>query len=988
MAVFGAPMAQEDHAQRAVLAALELQRRVRNVTIDGRTQAGDALGLRAGLHTGQIAVGGVGDSPARLAAVVGGSVMRAITLQAWAAPGAILCDEATAHLVQEIVRVERMGPIPMAGESTPVTAYTVLGRRVQRRTLAYRETRALMPFVGRRRELATLHALLAQAREGRGQVVGVVGEPGIGKSRLVYEFQHSLHGEPLTYLASSCFSHGAATPYLPMLALLRQNCGVTEEDPPAAVTAKVCASLQEVGMASEPWAPHLFQLFGLPIEMDLLATLSPQAVKARTVEALVQLALHGARRWPLVLEVENLHWIDPTSGEVLGALVEQLVGARILLLLTYRPGYRSPWIDKSYVTQLALARLVPRDSRRLVQAVLRTTPVPETVVQAILARAEGNPLFLEELAHTAMEQGDSHRTAGVPTTIQAVLAARIDRLPLEAKRLLQMAAVIGKDVAVTLLETIAGLPEAARQRGLAHLQAGELLYETTRVANRALTFKHVLIQEAAYHSLLQSTRQRYHQQIAQVLAERFPETVETQPELLAHHYTEAGLPALAVPAWLRAGQRASERSAHVEAITHLTKGLEVLKTLPETPEHTQLELVLQTTLGPALMATKGYAAPEVEYAYARARELCRQVGETPQLSQALWGLWYFYLVRAAFQTARELGEQLLNLAQRVQAPALLLLAHRVLGQTLAFLGEFSTAQVHLERGMTFYDLGQHRAFASLYGQDQGVICRSWAALTLWSLGYPDQALRRSREALTLAHELAHPFSLAYAMCFAGMFCQLRREVQAAQERATAEIALCTEQGFALYLARGTILRGWTMAEQGQRAVGLAQMRQGLAAYQATGAAVFRPYYLAFLAEAHGKVGQAEEGLTALAEALAAVHKTGERFYEAELYRLKGELLLVRSTENQGEAEAYFQQALAVARHEQAKSLELRAAMSLSRLWQHQGKNEQARQLLASIYSWFTEGFDTADLQEAGALLEAEPAFARSPLGPAAWSHPQ
>jgi predicted ATPase len=370
------------------------------------------------------------------------------------------------------------------------------------------------------------------------------------------------------------------------------------------------------------------------------------------------------------------------------------------------------------------------------------------------------------------------------------------------------------------------------------------------------------------------------------------------------------------------------------------------------------------------MATKGYAAPEVEYAYARARALCQQVGETPQMFQAMWGLWYFYLVRAEFQIARELGEQLLHVAQRVQAPVLLLLAHRMLGHTLAFLGEFSAAHVHLERGMTLYAPEQHRSLASLYGQDQGVICQSWAALTLWCLGYPDQALRRIREALTLAQELAHPFSLAYAMCFTGMLCQLRGEVQAAQERATAAIVLCTEQEFAHYLARGRILRGWTMAEQGQGAEGLAQMRQGLTAYQATGAEVFRPYYLAFLTEAYGKVGQAEEGLTVLAQALVAVHKTGERLYEAELYRLKGELLLVRSAENHEEAEASFQQALLVACQQQAKSLELRAAMSLGRLWQHQGKRQEAYDLLAPIYAWFTEGFDTADLQEAKALLDA------------------
>jgi predicted ATPase len=369
------------------------------------------------------------------------------------------------------------------------------------------------------------------------------------------------------------------------------------------------------------------------------------------------------------------------------------------------------------------------------------------------------------------------------------------------------------------------------------------------------------------------------------------------------------------------------------------------------------------------MATRGYAASEVEAAYARARELCQQVGDTPQLFQALWGLWYFSLVRAEFQTARELGEQLLHVAQRVQAPALLLLAHRVLGQTLAFQGEFSTAHVHLEREIILYNPEQHRASAALYGQDQGVVCRSWAALTLWSLGYPDQALRCSREALTLAQELAHPFSLAYAMCFAGKLCQLCRDVQAAQERATAAMALCTAQGFALYLARGTLLQGWAMAAQGQGAAGLVQMRQGLVAYQATGAEVFRPSYLAFLAEASGKLGQAGEGLSLSGEALAAVHKTGERFYEAELHRIQGELLLVHAAENHGKAEASFQQALLVARHQQAKSLELRAAMSLARLWQHQGKRAAAQALLAPIYGWFTEGFNTADLLEAKQLLE-------------------
>ena len=507
MAVFGAPVAQEDHAQRAALAALELQQRLREARADRKPQLGDVPALRLGLHTGVVAIGGLGDDPATSGAVVGNTVTGAIALQEHAALETILCSEATARLVREVVRVAVASPVPVAGQATPMPAYTVLWHRGRRRPLGPRERRVWTPFVGRARELQTLQALLAQVEEGWGQVVGVVGDPGIGKSRLVYEFHRSLHGRAVTYLAAGCVSHGAATPYLPIVALLRHNCGLTERDAPSTIAAKLRASLAEVGLPPDTAAPYLLDLLGVSAGTEGLAELSPQALKARTIEILVQLAVQGAHRRPLVLEVENLHWIDPSSEEVLRGLVEQLMGARILLLLTYRPGYRPPWIEKSYATQLALARLAPPDSRRVVQAIVRTAPVPEAMMQAILTRAEGNPLFLEELAYTVVEQGGSHRSAEVPTTLQTVLASRIDRLPPEAKHLLQLAAVIGKDVAVPLLEAIAVLSPVALQRGLAHLQGAELVYETTRVADRTVTFKHALIWEVAYQSLLWSTRQ-------------------------------------------------------------------------------------------------------------------------------------------------------------------------------------------------------------------------------------------------------------------------------------------------------------------------------------------------------------------------------------------------------------------------------------------------------------------------------------------------
>jgi predicted ATPase len=615
--------------------------------------------------------------------------------------------------------------------------------------------------------------------------------------------------------------------------------------------------------------------------------------------------------------------------------------------------------------------------------------LPPEVVEQVVAKTDGVPLFVEELTKMVLESGllqeqaERYALAGplpplaIPATLHDSLMARLDRLA-AVKGLAQLGATLGREFAYALLQAVAPWDEATLQRGLQQLVEAEFLYQQGLPPQATYRFKHALIQDAAYQSLLRSTRQQHHQRIAQVLEAQFPTLCTTQPELLAHHYTEADLKDQAIPYWQQAGQRALERSANLETVAHLTKGLELLATLPDTPERAQQELVVQTTLGPALINTKGQAAPEVGRAYARARELCQQVGETPQLFQVLRGLWYFYLHRLELRTAREMGEQLLTLAQHVGDPALRLEAHYALGNTLNCLGEFAAAQAHLAQGIALYDPQQHRSHAVRYGQDPGMFCRAYAALTLWCLGYPDQALQRSHEAVTLARELAHPFSLGIALCFAAILHQFRREGQLAQEWAEAGLALATEQGFAVLRANGTIFRGWALAQQsaepdagqGQREAGMAQIQQGLAAWRATGSETFRPYGLALLAEASAQAGQIEEGLTLLTEALAVAKNTGERRWDAELYRLQGEGLLARSAGQATEAETCFRQALDIARRQQAKSWELRAAMSLCRLWQQQGKRVEARQLLAEVYGWFTEGFDTADLQEAQALLAA------------------
>jgi predicted ATPase len=569
-------------------------------------------------------------------------------------------------------------------------------------------------------------------------------------------------------------------------------------------------------------------------------------------------------------------------------------------------------------------------------------------------------------------EGDRYMLTGplpalaIPSTLHDSLMARLDRLA-TVKEVAQLGATIGRTFSYELLQAVSPLDEARLQQGLRQLVEAELVYQRGAMPRTTYMFKHALIQDAAYQSLLRNTRQQVHQRIAQALEAQFPEIVETQPELVAQHYTAAGCAEQAVIYWRRAGEHARGRSAPLEAISHCTTGIALLTTLPETPVRAQHAVTLHLALGAALQMAKGQAAPEVERAYTQAYAWCQQLGETPELVPVLFGLWRFYLEQSQLHTARELGDTLLRLAQQAHDPALAVLAHQALGLTWFYLGVLPAARQHLEAGIARYTPDQRRTPAFRIGSDPGVVCRHYAAQTLWVLGYPAQALARVHEALTLAHALAHPYSLAAARVHAARDSQFRRDVPATYEHAEAAVALATAQGFSYWAALGTIMRGWALALQGQGEAGLAQLRQGIAAVRATGAALADPYFCTLLADVADRLGHPEDGLQALAEAHTLVEQQEERWWEAEVCRLQG-VLLLRPGTPQEEAEAWLQRALDVARRQEAKSLELRAAMSLARLWQQQGKRAEAHALLAPVYSWFTEGFDTADLQEAKTLL--------------------
>jgi len=504
---------------------------------------------------------------------------------------------------------------------------------------------------------------------------------------------------------------------------------------------------------------------------------------------------------------------------------------------------------------------------------------------------------------------------------------------------------------------------------LAQLVATELLYQRGRPPRATYTFKHALVQDAAYQSLLRRTRQQYHQQVAKLLEARFPETVATAPEVVAHHYTEAGCAAQALPLWQQAGQRALQRSAHLEGIEHLTKGLAVLATLPDTTDRLQHELDLRVALGPAFIATRGYASPEAEHTFVRAWEICQRLGEPSQRFPVLYGLCASYWVGGKHRQARDQAEQFLHLAQRQEDTAPRMVAHRALGLPLYLMGEVAQAHEHFAQSLALYDPQRHRTLAFAYGQDPGVSALVIDAWALWLLGYPDQALRRSQEACTHAEELAHPFTLAYTFASLAMFHQFRRDREEARRHAEAATRICREQGISYWLGVGLIFQSWARATQPQPTEQIPAMHEGMTIYRTTDAAAFLPYFLTLLAETYGAASQPDAGLRLLDEAHAVIDSTQERFYEAEVHRVQGALVLAQAADQHALAETCFQHALAIARRQQARSWELRAAMSLARLWQQHGKRAEAHGLLAPVYGWFTEGFDTADLQEARALLD-------------------
>ena len=979
---FGYPQAHEDDARRAVRSALGIVEAMGTLNSRLESEYDVQLAVRLGIHTGPVVVGEMGSGGRHEQLALGETPNIAARLEGLAEPNTVAISAMTKRLVEGAFTLEGLGSHRLKGVAEPIAVAQVLNPIVTQSDEEELGTGVVTALVGRDEEIGLLLRRWEQSKEGFGQVVLINGEAGIGKSALADVLREHVAVEGYTRATYRCSPYHTNSALYPVIRHVQRLWRWEPDDTPTDKLDKMEETLRTTSLPLKEVVPLFAALLSLQLPEGRYPPLglTPQQEKQQTQDALVAWLLEEAERQPMLAVYEDLHWADPSTLEIISLLVDQVPTAPMLVVLIFRPQFVPPWPTRSHMTPITLNRLERPQVEAMITQLGDGKALPAEVVQHIVARTDGVPLYVEELTKMLLEsdllreEADHYALVGelsgmaIPATLQGSLMARLDRLPM-VREVAQLGAVLGREFAYEMLRALAAVEDSKLQDRLGQLVGAELLYQRGRPPRSKYMFKHALIQDAAYASLLKRTRQHYHQQIAQMLEADFPETVQAEPEVVAHHYTEAGLNEQAVGYWHQAGKRATERSANVEAINHLTKGLDVLMALPDTLERARQELNLQTTLGPALMAVKGFASLDAKRAYTRARELCQRVGETPQLFPVLYGLWRFYMVRAELRTARELGEQLLSLAQRAQNPALLLESHRVLGPTVFWLGEIAPARAHFEQGMALYDPRQHRSHAFVYGQDPGVTCRGFAAWPIWVLGYPDKALQSVHEALIMAQEFTHPFSLVYALTMVAVVHQFRREAQAVQERTEALMTLSTEQGFPYWLAFGTILRGWALTMQGEEAEGIAQMRQGLVAFQATEAELHRPYFLGLLAEVYGKIGQPEEGLTVLVEALDTVNKTEERNWEAELHRVKGELLLMQQGQKVGEAEECFRQALDTARRQQAKSFELRASMSLSRLWQQQGKQEEARQMLAEIYGWFTEGFDTVDLLEAKTLLE-------------------
>jgi predicted ATPase/class 3 adenylate cyclase len=974
---FGYPVAYEDAARRAARTGLGILDDLKALGEQLRREHHLELGPWVGIHTGLAFV----ETGENAVSLVGEAPNVAVRLKDGAERGQVVCTEATHLLIRGHFECAGLGSRKVKGVPRPVALFAV--RAAVANPLEARGD-ALAPLIGRDHEVSLLLDRWEQSREGPGQVVLLVGEPGLGKSRLVYTLKRHLQGQldqsDATIIEWHCSPYYQNTLLYPARDSLERLLGLGDEEVPVARFDRLVRHLAEYDLARPEVVPLFAALLSLPTDERFPPLgLSPVRERGKTFWALQEWLLASAEQRPVLFVVEDLHWADASTLEFLRQFLAEGRHDRVLTILTFRPEFQTPWPAVAHETRLALNRLTRRQVGEMMRGELGVETLPEALFDLVYDRTGGVPLFVEAFVQVVRESGlldrmgaDGARVLALlahetPASLRDLVMARLDRLSVD-REVAQLAAALGREFNHDLLAAVTTLEKPTLQAELARLVQGGILHQKGRWPRRTYVFRHALLQDSVYKTLIKGKRQQFHCRIAEVLEAQFPQTAQTQPELLAHHCTEAGLTEKAIGYWLQAGLRSRQRWANVEAIGQLTQGLALLAKLPEAPGRDAQELEFLNLLGSVYIAAQGYTAPEVGPIFRRSRVLCERIGQPPQLFTVLRSAWVWHVVLGNFREYTQLAREGTELAERINDPGILMEALCLLGVTSYYRGEFAGTRADCARAVADYDdRSRTRFWAGIFGENSGIVNRCFLALALWHLGYPDQALKANGEMLQLARAIGQPCDLCLALIHKSLLYRLcRLEAEDAAEEA---IRIATEKGLAYWHAAGTLLEAAALLSGDRRAKGLTLFQKGLDAYRASGFRAWLPFYLGTLGDAYTQAGRFREAGEALEEGLVTAEKNNERFHEAELRRLKGELLLAASPEQAAPAEDCFRRALDTSRRQQSRAWELRATMSLARLWQRQGRRGDARAALADVYGTYTEGFTTPDLMDAAALLQ-------------------
>jgi class 3 adenylate cyclase/predicted ATPase len=977
---FGYPHAHENDTERAVHAGLSILDTVKALNQDN-PHPEFGIAARIGIATGHVVVGEVmGQDTAKERSVFGETPNLAARLQALAQPNQLVIDPVTKRLVGHEFEFADLGAVSLKGFDTSVQAWQVLSIRLSASRFESYRSSQLTNFVGREQEISLLLGRWREAVDGEGQVVLLCGEAGIGKSRMTRSFCDHLADERYQTIQFQCSPYHTNTALYPAITCLRQAAGLASQDSAQAQLNKLDVMAREGGIENQDTVSLLADLLSIRGDhRDPPLTVSADTRKHMTLEALVQYLQRLADHGPVLFIVEDAHWIDPTTLDLMTRIIDRIRQMRVLLLITFRPDFKPVWSEYSHVTSLTLSRLPRRQSTELISAMTGGKALPPEVQQAILAKTDGVPLYIEAMTENVLESGllaekhDAFTVKGplkelpIPDSLHALLMERVDRLG-PAKDIAQTGAAIGREFSFELLQATVEMPDSQLRQALDRLVASGLIFQEGEIPLATYHFKHALVQDAAYSTLPKKPRRVLHARIAKALERQFAERVTREPELLAYHYEQAGLTGPAVEYWHRAARRDAERSANIEALNHFHRALELLKDLPQGPERNALELELLIARGVPMLSVKGYASDDMGENYRRAKDLSQDHSGSLHQFRPIRGLWVFHLVRGQLANALGLAENLLALAHRGQSSDQLVEAHRDLGTTYFYLGRFDEAKTHLLAAKSLDDPNQHRSQALRYGQDPGITARTYLARALWILGEVEQAEPLALEAIGMARAVEHPYTLVFTLVFLSWLYSAARNAKRTRELTDEAIAVSTQYSFELGLAWATTSQGWAMAETEQEE-GLGKLINGLSATRATGARIHDTCTLALLAEIYLRHNRIDEGLATIEEAQTLAVTGGELFWQAELLRLKGELLLGQSDHSVRVAEQCLCEALKIAQDQHATMLELRAATSLAKLWRKLNKLDEAKRILNSVYSRFTEGVDNCDLIEAKTVLE-------------------